>query len=71
LFSAAGSVAVFAFVIYGRTVLELSGSTMANYSGGMLFLHGLWRFCLMFFASAAIGVLFGLVSAMISFGHHI
>ena len=48
------------------TVLELSRPDMASVSGGVMFLHGLWRFCLMFFASAGIGVVFGLVSTMIS-----
>jgi len=31
-----------------------------------MFAHALWRFCLMFFASAGIGVIFGLISTMIS-----
>jgi len=48
------------------TVLELSRPEMAAVSGGMMFLHGLWRFCLMFFASAGIGVVFGVISTIIS-----
>jgi len=48
------------------TVLELSRPDMATVSGGMMFAHALWRFCLMFFASAGIGVIFGLISTMIS-----
>lgn len=38
---------------------------MANVSGGEAVLHALGRFCLMFFASAGIGVLFGLVSSLL------
>ena len=39
---------------------------MASISGEMMFLHAVWRFCLMFFASAGIGVVFALVSTIIS-----
>jgi hypothetical protein len=58
----------FLFRTYDRTILELPSENVADYSGGMLFLYALERFCLMFFASAAIGVVFGIISAMISFG---
>ena len=40
---------------------------MANTNGAAAFFTALGRFCLMFFASSAIGAAFGLVSAMISF----
>ena len=46
--------------------MELSRPEMASVSGGVMFLHAVWRFCLMFFASAGIGVIFGIVSTMIS-----
>ena len=52
--------------VWCSTILELSHPEMATGSGGVMFLHGLWRFCLMFFASAGIGVVFGIVSTMIS-----
>lgn len=40
---------------------------MMGLGGGAAFLHAVRRFCLMFFASAAIGVAFGLLSALVSF----
>ena len=51
-----------------RTILELASPAMANMSGAAAFFTAVGRFCLMFFASAAIGAVFGLISAMISFG---
>jgi sodium/hydrogen exchanger 8 len=50
-----------------RTVLELANPDMAHIGGATAFFTAVGRFCLMFFASAAIGVAFGLASAMISF----
>lgn len=52
-------------IVLTTTILELSHPEMATGSGGVMFLHGLWRFCLMFFASAGIGVVFGIVSTML------
>ena len=50
---------------YFSTVLELSSPAMASVGGMQAFFHALGRFCLMFFASAGIGVLFGLVSSLL------
>ena len=50
-----------------RTVIEFDSPAMADMNGAAIFFTAVGRFCLMFFASAAIGVAFGLVSAMISF----
>lgn len=50
-----------------RTVLELSNPELADVSGAVTFFTGVGRFCLMFFASSAVGVIFGLASAVISF----
>ena len=40
---------------------------MAHLSNAEIFFTAIGQFCVMFFASAAIGVVFGLVSALISF----
>ena len=55
------------FIMLYRTIIELSGPEMASLSGASIFFIGVGRFCLMFFASSAIGVAFGLVSSMVSF----
>ena len=55
------------------TILSLD--KMEGVSGYDAFVSGVWHFIMMFFASAAIGVVFGLVSALISFtcgtGNHV
>lgn len=51
---------------FDRTILEFSSPSTVITSGAAAFFQAVWRFCLMFFASAAIGVAFGLVSAMVS-----
>ena len=50
-----------------RTVIEFHSPEMQEMNGAAIFFTAVGRFCLMFFASAAIGVGFGFVSAMISF----
>ena len=47
------------------TILEIDSPELSNMSGAQLVLHGIGRFCLMFFASAAIGVVFALASALL------
>ena len=48
-------------------MLEYSDPSVVITSGAAAFFGAVGRFCIMFFASAAIGVAFGLVSAMVSF----
>ena len=47
------------------TILEIDSPELSSMSGAQLALHGVGRFCLMFFASAAIGVVFALASALL------
>ncbi|KAK4025686.1 hypothetical protein OUZ56_014737 [Daphnia magna] len=54
-------------IVLTTTILEIDSPEMNDMSGGQLVLHGVGRFCLMFFASAAIGVACALTSALISF----
>ena len=54
-------------IVLTTTILEIDSPELNSMSGGQLVLHGVGRFCLMFFASAAIGVAFALASALISF----
>ncbi|CAH1778714.1 unnamed protein product [Owenia fusiformis] len=49
-------------IVLTTTVLELRESQMG---GAEAFFHSVGRFCLMFFASAGIGVTFGLISAIL------
>lgn len=55
------------FLIFTRTVLELAASQSANMTAGASFLQAVGTFCMMFFGSAAIGVVTALISALISF----
>jgi len=52
-------------IVLTNTILGLADPSLANLSGGAQFLTALGRFCLMFFGSSAIGVVFGLLSAMV------
>ncbi|KAK2156000.1 hypothetical protein LSH36_224g04013 [Paralvinella palmiformis] len=54
-------------IVLTTSVLQLASPAMADTSGAEAFFTAVGSFCLMFFASAAIGVAFGLFSAMISF----
>ncbi|KAG1677114.1 Sodium/hydrogen exchanger 8 [Nymphon striatum] len=54
-------------IVLLTTVLKSATPEMANVSSSYAFAHGVGTFCLMFFASAAIGVIFALTSALISF----
>ena len=54
-------------IVLTTTILEIDSPELHSMSGTQMLLHGLGRFCLMFFASAAIGVCFALASALISF----
>ncbi|XP_046641576.1 sodium/hydrogen exchanger 8-like [Daphnia pulicaria] len=54
-------------IVLTTTILEVDSPELHSMSGGQLVLHGVGRFCLMFFASAAIGVAFALATALISF----
>nr|CAG4634702.1 EOG090X03SL [Alona affinis] len=52
-------------IVLTTTILEIESPELNGMNGGQLVLHGIGRFCLMFFASAAIGVAFALVSALL------
>nr|CAG4636060.1 EOG090X03SL [Eubosmina coregoni] len=52
-------------IVLTSTILEIDSPELSNMSGAQLVLHGIGRFCLMFFASAAIGVVFALASALL------
>uniref|UniRef100_T1J4W8 Sodium/hydrogen exchanger n=1 Tax=Strigamia maritima TaxID=126957 RepID=T1J4W8_STRMM len=52
-------------IVLTNTVLEISKPGFESISSSQALLHGIGRFCLMFFASAGIGVLFGLMSALL------
>ncbi|XP_046641865.1 sodium/hydrogen exchanger 8-like [Daphnia pulicaria] len=52
-------------IVLTTTILEVDSPELHSMSGGQLVLHGVGRFCLMFFASAAIGVAFALASALL------
>lgn len=51
-------------IVLTTTFLELQNPELADVSGAMKFFTGVWHFCLMFFASSAVGVVFGLISAV-------
>ncbi|KAK3732047.1 hypothetical protein RRG08_026434 [Elysia crispata] len=53
-------------IVLTTTVLEFASPTAVITSGATAFFQAVARFSLMFFGSAAIGVLFGLVSAMMT-----
>ncbi|XP_059139556.1 sodium/hydrogen exchanger 8-like [Physella acuta] len=53
-------------IVLTTTLLEFASPSTVITSGTAAFFQAVGRFCLMFFASAAIGVAFGLVSAMIT-----
>nr|CAG4646149.1 EOG090X03SL [Macrothrix elegans] len=42
-------------IVLTSTVLEIDSPEFSNMNGGQLVLHGIGRFCIMFFASAALG----------------
>ncbi|KAB7496435.1 Sodium/hydrogen exchanger 8 [Armadillidium nasatum] len=48
----------------GETILELASPAMSEMGSGEAVLYTFWRFCVMFFASAGIGVAFALLSAL-------
>nr|CAG4645436.1 EOG090X03SL [Lynceus sp. MCZ IZ 141354] len=52
-------------IVLTTTMLEVNSPIMASMNTGQRVLHAFGRFCLMFFASAAIGVAFALVSALL------
>ncbi|ESO97738.1 hypothetical protein LOTGIDRAFT_152832 [Lottia gigantea] len=52
-------------IVLTTTVLEFQDPSTAIMSGASIFFHAVGRFCLMFFGSAAIGVCFALISAVI------
>nr|CAG4651711.1 EOG090X03SL [Triops cancriformis] len=54
-------------IVLTSTVLELGSPHLGPLSPGQAAVHVINRFCVMFFASAAIGVVFALASALISF----
>ena len=56
---------------YVRTLLEFASSTAVVTSGAAAVFQAVARFSLMFFGSAAVGVLFGLLSAMVSLQFHL
>ncbi|CAL1539369.1 unnamed protein product [Lymnaea stagnalis] len=53
-------------IVLTTTLLEFASPSAVITSGTAAFFQAVGRFCLMFFASAAIGVAFGLVSAMLT-----
>ena len=54
-------------IVLTTTILEIDSSELQSMGTANLILHGIGRFSIMFFASAAIGVVFALASALISF----
>lgn len=52
-------------IVLTSTVLEMTKPGMASVSSSQVLVDGLGHFCLMFFASAGIGVAFALVSALL------
>lgn len=54
-------------IVLTTTMLEIGSPQFSSMTAGQLVFHGIGRFCLMFFASAAIGVAFALASSLISF----
>ncbi|KAF8782822.1 Sodium/hydrogen exchanger 8 like protein [Argiope bruennichi] len=52
-------------IVLATTVIEAASPGMAGMSAGQAVLHGFGRFFLMFFASAAIGVVFALTAALL------
>ncbi len=55
------------YVYIFSTIIELTSPEMAHMNGAAAFFTAVGRFCVMFFASAAIGAMFGIVSAIVSF----
>ncbi|KAK7077214.1 Sodium/hydrogen exchanger 8 [Halocaridina rubra] len=51
-------------IVLTTTVLEMASPAMASMGSGEALVYTVWRFCVMFFASAGIGVLFALCSAL-------
>ena len=54
-------------IVLCTTILESDSPHLQMMSGTQMLFHGVGRFCVMFIASAAIGVGFALTSALISF----
>lgn len=52
-------------IVLATTILQASSPSMSAMSAGAAVLHGIGRFFLMFFASAAIGVIFALTAALL------
>lgn len=52
-------------IVLTTTVMELNESSSSQLDGGTIVLHAIGRFCVVFFASAAIGVAFALASAIL------
>nr|CAG4638354.1 EOG090X03SL [Cyclestheria hislopi] len=52
-------------IVLTTTILEIHSPELISMSTPQLILHGVGRFCIMFFASAAIGVVFALISALL------
>ena len=55
------------FYISTRSVLEMVTPEAAHMGGAEKFFSAVGRFLIMFFASALIGAVFGIVSAMVNF----
>lgn len=51
-------------IVLTSTVLEMASPAMASMGSGEALLYTVWHFCVMFFASAGIGVAFALLSAL-------
>ncbi|XP_076034714.1 na[+]/H[+] hydrogen exchanger 1 [Oratosquilla oratoria] len=51
-------------IVLTSTVLEMATPSMSSVGAGEALLYTTWRFCVMFFASAGIGVAFALLSAL-------
>lgn len=51
-------------IVLTSTVIEMASPAMAAMGSGEAVLYTIWRFCVMFFASAGIGVAFALMSAL-------
>ncbi|KAK8397715.1 hypothetical protein O3P69_004478 [Scylla paramamosain] len=52
-------------IVLTSTVIEMASPAMATMGSGEAALYTIWRFCVMFFASAGIGVAFALLSALL------
>ncbi|KAG7171154.1 Sodium/hydrogen exchanger 8-like [Homarus americanus] len=51
-------------IVLTSTIIEMASPAMATMGSGEAVLYTVWRFCVMFFASAGIGVAFALLSAL-------